>query len=182
MNQSLSFLFQHISNAFVQWLFCCFLAIRYQLFHFSIVEVSRGHALLTSRFFHRRGQGRHPEKKVAVLFDFVQITPPPPPKKNWTTCKTFFERQKRWFKCHSKWFIIQNSLQVKVEYLLCGSCIQPKKELKVQIIGILEEINFYFWPKMHLWKGDKKFGQGPPPLIWTKSKRTAAFFRTPSLS
>ena len=32
---------------------------------------------------------------------------------------------------------------------------------------------------MHQWKGDKKFGQGPPPppLIWTKSKRTAAFFR-----
>ena len=23
---------------------------------------------------------------------------------------------------------------------------------------------------------DKKFGQGPPPLIWTKSKRTATFF------
>ena len=28
------------------------------------------------------------------------------------------------------------------------------------------------------WKVDEKFGQGPPPpLIWTKSKRTATFFR-----
>ena len=24
---------------------------------------------------------------------------------------------------------------------------------------------------------DTKFGQGPPPLIWTKSNRTATFFR-----
>ena len=30
---------------------------------------------------------------------------------------------------------------------------------------------------MHLWNGDEKLGQGPPPLIWTKSKRTATFFR-----
>ena len=28
-----------------------------------------------------------------------------------------------------------------------------------------------------LWNVDKKIGQGPPPLIWTKSKRTATFFR-----
>ena len=36
---------------------------------------------------------------------------------------------------------------------------------------------------MHLWKGDKKFRLGPPPpLICTKSKRTAAFFVRPSLS
>ena len=35
------------------------------------------------------------------------------------------------------------------------------------------------WPNIYsLWKVDKKFGQGsPPPLIWTKSKRTATFFR-----
>ena len=31
---------------------------------------------------------------------------------------------------------------------------------------------------MHLLKVDKKFGQYPqPPLIWTKSKRKATFFR-----
>ena len=45
------------------------------------------------------------------------------------------------------------------------------------IIGILEKIDSFYWPKMHLWKGDKKFEQGPPPpLIWKKSKRTAVLF------
>ena len=42
-------------------------------------------------------------KKVAVLLDFVQITSLPP---IWATCSTLFERQKRWFKRHSKWLII----------------------------------------------------------------------------
>ena len=41
--------------------------------------------------------------------------------------------------------------------------IQPKKLFKVQIISILEEIDSFYWPKMHSWKGDKKFGQGPLP-------------------
>ena len=52
-----------------------------------------------------------------------------------------------------------------------------QKQFKVQIIGILEEIDSFYWPKLHLLKGAKKFGQDPPPsLIWTKSKRTADFF------
>ena len=58
------------------------------------------------------------------------------------------------------------------------------KKFKVQIISILEEIDSFYWPNMHLWKGTKKFGQGPPPpppLIWTKSKRTAPFFVRASL-
>ena len=38
--------------------------------------------------------------------------------------------------------------------------LQPKKLIEIQIIGILEEID--------------------PPLIWTKSKRPAAFFQAPS--
>ena len=37
-----------------------------------------------------------------------------------------------------------------------------KKQFKVQIIGTLEEIDSFNWPKMHVWKGDKKFGQGSP--------------------
>ena len=41
--------------------------------------------------------------------------------------------------------------------------IQPKKQFKVQIIGILEEIDSFYGPKMHFWKGEKIFGQGPPP-------------------
>ena len=59
---------------------------------------------------------------------------------------------------------------------------QTQQQLKVQINGILEELDSIYWPKMYLWRGDKKFGQGPPPLlIWTKSKRTATFFGRPSL-
>ena len=54
--------------------------------------------------------------------------------------------------------------------MLCGSCIQPKKQFKVQIIDILEEIDSFCWPKMHFWKVDKKFGRGPPP--WCIGRRT----------
>ena len=39
----------------------------------------------------------------------------------------FFERQK-----------------CQIEYLLCRSCIQPKKQIKVQIIGILEEKDSFY--------------------------------------
>ena len=66
-----------------------------------------------------------------------------------------------------------------------GHVYNIKKQFRVQIIGILEENIYSFnWPKMHLWKGAKKFGQGPsPPPIWTKSKRRAVFFlRRPSLT
>ena len=52
------------------------------------------------------------------------------------------------------------------------------KKFKVQIISILEEIDSFYWQKMHIWKDDIKIGEGPPPpLIWTKSKRTAIFSR-----
>ena len=44
-----------------------------------------------------------------------------------------------------------------------GHVYNLKKQFKVQIIGILEEIDSFYWPKMHLWKGDKKIGQGPAP-------------------
>ena len=40
-----------------------------------------------------------------------------------------------------------------------------QKQFKDQIIGVLEEIDSFYWPKMHLWKGDKKIGQGPPPHL-----------------
>ena len=48
------------------------------------------------------------------------------------------------------------------------------KQFKVQNVGILEVIDSFYWPKMHLWKGDKKFGQGPlsSPLIWTIQKNS----------
>ena len=42
-------------------------------------------------------------KNAGVLSDFVQITSPTPTLPPiWTTCTTFFERQKRRFKRHSK--------------------------------------------------------------------------------
>ena len=36
---------------------------------------------------------------------------------------------------------------------------------KVQIISILEEIDSFYWPKMHLWKGAKKFGPANPAVF-----------------
>ena len=45
------------------------------------------------------------------------------------------------------------------------------KQFKVQTIGILEEIDSFYWPKMHFWKGAKKLGRALPPIIGTKSKR-----------
>ena len=34
--------------------------------------------------------------------------------------------------------------------------MQPKKQLKVQYIGIFEEINSFYWPKMHFLKEGQK--------------------------
>ena len=62
--------------------------------------------------------------------------------------------------------------------MLCGSCIQPKKQFNVQIIGVLEEIHSFYWPKSTYEKATKNLCRAPP-LVWTKSKRTAAFFRDP---
>ena len=53
--------------------------------------------------------------------------------------------------------------------------IQPKKQFKVQIIGILEEIDSFIDLNAPLENVTKKLGRALP-LIWTKSKRTAVFF------
>ena len=34
--------------------------------------------------------------------------------------------------------------------------MQPKKQLKVQYIGIFEEIDSFYWPKMHFLKEGQK--------------------------
>ena len=68
------------------------------------------------------------QKKQLYLWILSKFPLPPP-------------NQKRQFKRHSKLLIIQNSSQIKAEDVLCGSCMQPKKQFKVQIIGILEEID-----------------------------------------
>ena len=54
--------------------------------------------------------------------------------------------------------------------------IQPKKQFKVQIIGILEEIDSFYWPKMHLWKGAKKIGQSLSPPHLEKIQKNSSFF------
>ena len=72
---------------------------------------------------------------------------------------------------------------LEVGYLLCGSRIQPKKQFKVQIMGILEEIDSFLLTKNALMKRCQKIWAGPsPPFIWKKSKRTAAFVRETFLS
>ena len=50
------------------------------------------------------------------------------------------------------------------------------KQFKVQIIGIFEEIDSFYWPKMHLWKGDKKLRQGPPPPPLDKIQKNSNIF------
>ena len=41
--------------------------------------------------------------------------------------------------------------QLRILYVLYNILyMQPKKQLKVQYIGIFEEIDSFYWPKMHL--------------------------------
>ena len=55
--------------------------------------------------------------------------------------------------------------------------MQPKKQLKVQYIGIFEEIDSFYWPKMHLLKEGQKIRAwvDPPPLIWAMPERKRFF-------
>ena len=54
--------------------------------------------------------------------------------------------------------------------------MQPKKQLKVQYIGIFEEIDSFYWPKMLFLKGPKNSGMGrPPPLIRAMPERKRFF-------
>ena len=53
------------------------------------------------------------------------------------------------------------------------------QQLKVQYIDIFEEIDPFYWPKMHFlkWKRAKNSGMGsPPPLIRAMPKRKRLFF------
>ena len=54
--------------------------------------------------------------------------------------------------------------------------MQPKKQLKVQYIGIFEEINSFYWPKMHFLKeGQKIRAWVDPPLIQAMPERKRFF-------
>ena len=50
-----------------------------------------------------------------------------------------------------------------------------KKQFKVQIISILEEIAPFYWPKMHKWKGEKKIGHAPLPSFGQNPKERQLF-------
>ena len=57
--------------------------------------------------------------------------------------------------------------------------MQPKKQLKVQCIGIFEEIDSFYWPKMHFLKKGQKiraWADPPHPLIRAMPERKR-FFR-----
>ena len=55
--------------------------------------------------------------------------------------------------------------------------MQPKKQLKVQYIGIFEEIDSFYWPKMHfLKKGQKIRAWLDPPLPNSGNARKKTFF------
>ena len=55
--------------------------------------------------------------------------------------------------------------------------MQPKKQLKVQYIGIFEEIDSFYWPKMHFSKkGQKIRAWVDPPLLFGQSPKENVFF------
>ena len=53
--------------------------------------------------------------------------------------------------------------------------MQPKKQLQVQHIGIFEEIDSFYWPKMHFLNGGQKIRawvDPPPPYSGNARKKT----------
>ena len=61
--------------------------------------------------------------------------------------------------------------------------MQPKKQLKVQYIGIFEEIDSFYWPKLQLLKKGQKSRAwvDPPPLILEMPERKRFFSLMSSL-
>ena len=61
--------------------------------------------------------------------------------------------------------------------------MQPKKQLKVQYIGIFEEMDSFYWPKMHFLKeGQKIWAWVDPPLFGQCPKENVFFLLTSSHS
>ena len=54
--------------------------------------------------------------------------------------------------------------------------MQPKKQLKVQYIGIFEEVDSFYWPKMHFLKKGQKIRAWVDPLIRAMPERKGFFF------
>ena len=49
--------------------------------------------------------------------------------------------------------------------------MQPKKQLKVQYIGIFEEIDSFYWPKMHFLKEGQKIRSYAQNVVFDVQKR-----------
>ena len=55
--------------------------------------------------------------------------------------------------------------------------MQPKKQLKVQYIGIFEEVDSFYWPKMHFEKEGRKIRAWvDPPPYWGNARKKTFFF------
>ena len=111
-------------------------------------------------------------KKKNVFFRALPELPNPPPLTPiWATWSFFFGSQNSRFESQ---FRTKNTIYT-IWYTVY---MQPKKQLKVQYIGIFEEIDSFYWPKMHFLKrGPKNSGMGrPPPIIRAMPERKRFFF------
>ena len=114
-------------------------------------------------------------KKLLFFWILSKLHSPRPPSPQFGQLVQFFWTPKTFIISNIQMTYYPKFFLKKAEYLLWGSFTQPKEQFKVQIIGILEEKDPFYWPKMHVWKGDKKFGQGPPPHL-NKIQKNSNFF------
>ena len=76
-----------------------------------------------------------------------------------------------WLLCRSQpVFIHSYHLQTfNLIFKIIATKIKRLKQSKVKIIGILEEIDSFYWPKMHFLKRCQKNGQGHPLFAGNRS-------------
>ena len=86
--------------------------------------------------------GKASMEKKRFLSGIAGITSPPPPDPNSGNLVLFFGSQNSRFESQ---FRTKNTIYT-IWYTVY---MQPKKQLKVQYIGIFEEIDSFYWPKMH---------------------------------
>ena len=104
-----------------------------------------------------RSLGRSPEKKTAFLLDFVKITSP------------LFGQLVQLFS-DVKIQDLKDILGLKILIVLyiILYIYNLKRQFKVHIIGILEEIDSFIDQKCTYWKCAKKFGKNPKESIFSQ--------------
>ena len=80
-------------------------------------------------------------KKVVVFFILSKLPPLP---LIWTTCTTFFERQNVDLSDIQNDSLSKIIIKLRQNTCFVGHVYNLKKQLKVQIIGILEEIDSFY--------------------------------------